>query len=277
MDDLNGRVAVITGGASGIGLATARALAREGMHIVVADIEQAAIDRVLPEIAALGVETLGVRTDVSKLADVQALADRTWERFGACHVLFNNAGVAISGPMAEMRHEDWEWLMRVNLWGPIHGVEVFVPRLIAQGQGGHVVSTASFAGLVANDGLGIYCVTKYGVVALMECLYRELSPHGIGASVLCPMRVETNIGSSARNRPDDLGGPMLPAADAEAEDRPQAGRIISPEEVAPMVVTAIRQRRLYIVTHPESRPFVQSRFRRIDRAYDEWERDAQGP
>ena len=277
MDDLNGRVAVITGGASGIGLATARALAREGMHIVVADIEQAAIDRVLPEIAALGVETLGVRTDVSKLADVQALADRTWERFGACHVLFNNAGVAISGPMAEMRHEDWEWLMRVNLWGPIHGVEVFVPRLIAQGQGGHVVSTASFAGLVANDGLGIYCVTKYGVVALMECLYRELSPHGIGASVLCPMRVETNIGSSARNRPDDLGGPMLPAADAEAEDRPQAGRIISPDEVAPMVVTAIRQRRLYIVTHPESRPFVQSRFRRIDRAYDEWERDAQGP
>jgi NAD(P)-dependent dehydrogenase (short-subunit alcohol dehydrogenase family) len=277
MDDLNGRVAVITGGASGIGLATARALAREGMHIVVADIEQAAIDRALPEIAALGVETLGVRTDVSKLADVQALADRTWERFGACHVLFNNAGVAISGPMAEMRHEDWEWLMRVNLWGPIHGVEVFVPRLIAQGQGGHVVSTASFAGLVANDGLGIYCVTKYGVVALMECLYRELSPHGIGASVLCPMRVETNIGSSARNRPDDLGGPMLPAADGEAEDRPQAGRIISPEEVAPMVVTAIRQRRLYIVTHPESRPFVQSRFRRIDRAYDEWERDAQGP
>jgi NAD(P)-dependent dehydrogenase (short-subunit alcohol dehydrogenase family) len=277
MDDLNGRVAVITGGASGIGLATARALAREGMHIVVADIEQAAIDRALPEIAALGVETLGVRTDVSKLADVQALADRTWERFGACHVLFNNAGVAISGPMAEMRHEDWEWLMRVNLWGPIHGVEVFVPRLIAQGQGGHVVSTASFAGLVANDGLGIYCVTKYGVVALMECLYRELSPHGIGASVLCPMRVETNIGSSARNRPDDLGGPMLPAADAEAEDRPQAGRIISPDEVAPMVVTAIRQRRLYIVTHPESRPFVQSRFRRIDRAYDEWERDAQGP
>jgi NAD(P)-dependent dehydrogenase (short-subunit alcohol dehydrogenase family) len=277
VDDLNGRVAVITGGASGIGLATARALAREGMHIVVADIEQAAIDRALPEIAALGVETLGVRTDVSKLADVQALADRTWEHFGACHVLFNNAGVAISGPMVEMRHEDWEWLMRVNLWGPIHGVEVFVPRLIAQGQGGHVVSTASFAGLVANDGLGIYCVTKYGVVALMECLYRELSPHGIGASVLCPMRVETNIGSSARNRPDDLGGPMLPAADGEAEDRPQAGRIISPEEVAPMVVTAIRQRRLYIVTHPESRPFVQSRFRRIDRAYDEWERDAQGP
>jgi NAD(P)-dependent dehydrogenase (short-subunit alcohol dehydrogenase family) len=276
MEELNGRVAVITGGASGIGLATAKALAREGMHIVVADIEQAAIDRALPEIAALGVETLGVRTDVSKLEDVQALADRTWERFGACHVVFNNAGVAISGPMAEMRHADWEWLMRVNLWGPIHGVEVFVPRLIAQAQGGHIVSTASFAGLVANDGLGVYCVTKYGVVALMECLYRELSPHGIGASVLCPMRVETNIGASARNRPDDLGGPIFRTDDGEAEDRPQAGRIISPEEVAPMVVTAIKQRRLYIVTHPESRPFVQSRFRRIDRAYDEWERDAAG-
>lgn len=276
MEDLKGRVAVITGGASGIGLATAKALANEGMHIVIADIEQAAIDRALPEVAAAGVETLGVRTDVSKLEDVQALADRAWEQFGACHVLFNNAGVAISGPMAEMRHADWEWLMRVNLWGPIHGVEVFVPRLIAQGQGGHIISTASFAGLVANDGLGIYCVTKYGVVALMECLYRELSPHGIGVSVLCPMRVETNIGTSARNRPLDLGGPVLAPREGGQEERQQAGRIITPEEVAPMVVTAIKRRRLYIVTHPESRQFVQSRFRRIDRAYDEWERDISG-
>ena len=270
MDDFEGRVAVITGGASGIGLATAKALAREGMKIVVADIQQDAIDRALPEIQALGVEALGVKTDTSVLGDVQRLADATWDTFGACHVLFNNAGVAVAGPIAEMTHNDWDWLMRVNLWGPIHGIEAFVPRMIAQDQGGHVLSTASFAGLVANDGLGVYCVTKYGVVALMECLYRELSPHGIGASVLCPMRVETNINNSQRNRPAELGGGLpLPAGSGDEEGRSQAGRVITTDDVAPMIVRAIREKRLYIVTHPESRGFVQSRFRRIDRSYDE--------
>ncbi len=270
MDDFAGKVAVITGGASGIGLATAKALAAEGMKIVVADIEQAAIDRALPQITALGVEALGVRTDVTKLADLQALADRTWERFGGCHVLFNNAGVAVAGPIAEMKHSDWEWLMNVNLWGPIHGVEVFVPRMIAQDEGGHVLATASFAGLVANDGLGVYCVTKYGVVAMMECLYRELSPHGIGASVLCPMRVETNINNSQRNRPEELGGAgNLPAGSGDEEGRSQAGRVITTDDVAPMIVRAIREKRLYILTHPESRGFVQSRFRRIDRSFED--------
>ncbi len=270
MDDFQGKVAVITGGASGIGLATAKALAREGMKIVVADIEQAAIERAVPEIRALGVEAIGVKTDTGDRTAVEKLADVTWGTFGACHVLFNNAGVAVAGPIAEMSHNDWEWLMRVNLWGPIHGVEAFVPRMIAQDQGGHILSTASFAGLVANDGLGVYCVTKYGVVALMECLYRELSPHGIGASVLCPMRVETNIGNSERNRPAELGvGATLRAGSGDEEGHSQAGRVITTDDVAPMIVRAIREKRLYIVTHPESRGFVQSRFRRIDRSYDE--------
>ena len=158
--------------------------------------------------------------------------------------------MAVSGPIAEATHNDWEWLMQVNLWGPIHGVETFVPRMIKQDQGGHIVSTASFAGLVANDGLGIYCVTKYGVVAMMECLYRELSPHGIGASVLCPMRVETNIGTSDRNRPIELGGGMDAAEGEDDEERPQAGRIIGSHDVADMVVRAIREKRLYIVDAP---------------------------
>jgi NAD(P)-dependent dehydrogenase (short-subunit alcohol dehydrogenase family) len=270
MENLQGRVAVITGGASGIGLATAKALAKEGMKIVIADIEQAAIDRAVPQIEALGAECAGIKTDVTNLAQVQALADKTWARFGGCHVLFNNAGVAVAGPIQEMKHSDWEWLMNVNLWGPIHGVETFVPRMIAQDEGGHVVSTASFAGLVANDGLGVYCVTKYGVVALMECLYRDLRPHGIGASVLCPMRVETNIGNSQRNRPAGLAGSgPLPPGDGEQEGRAQAGRVIEADEVAGMVVRAIKENRLYILTHPESRGFVQARFRRIDRSYDD--------
>jgi NAD(P)-dependent dehydrogenase (short-subunit alcohol dehydrogenase family) len=270
MDEFKDRVAVITGGASGIGLATAKGLAREGMKVVLADIEQRALDRAVPEVEALGVECAGVQCDVSRLEDVQRLADAAWDRFGGCHVLFNNAGVAIAGPMAEATHEDWKWVIDVDLWGPIHGVEAFVPRMIKQDQGGHVLSTASFAGLVANDGLGVYCVAKYGVVALMECLYRELSPYGIGVSVLCPMRVETNIGDSQRNRPAELGGGSadLPPGSGDEGGRPQAGRVITADEVASMVVQAIKERRLYILTHPESRGFVASRFRRIDRSYD---------
>jgi NAD(P)-dependent dehydrogenase (short-subunit alcohol dehydrogenase family) len=270
MEDFNGKVAVITGGASGIGLATARRLAREGMNIVLADIEPNTLERAVADVSALGVEAIGVPTDVGDLAQVQALADRAFERFGAVHLLFNNAGVAISGPIQEMTHADWEWLMRVNLWGVIHGVETFVPRMIEQRQGGHIVSTASFAGLVANDGLGVYCVTKYGVVGLSECLFRDLRNEGIGVSVLCPMRVETNIGNSARNRPPELGGPNETVVhEGPGEDERQlAGGTISADEVAEMVLKAVRNNELYILTHPESRPFVRRRFERIDRAYE---------
>jgi short-subunit dehydrogenase len=168
-----------------------------------------------------------------------------------------------------MSHRDWEWLIRVNLWGVIHGVEVFVPRLIAHGEGGHVVSTASFAGLVPNEGLGVYCVTKYGVVALSECLYRDLRPHGIGVSVLCPMRVETSIGDSARNRPGALGGPSATPVRSEEDEASLAGRVIAAEEVAERVINAVRRGQLYIHTHAEARPFIRRRFERIDRAFDE--------
>ena len=272
MDDFNGKVAVITGGASGIGFATAAALSKEGMKLVIADIEQAALDRAVPQLEAMGTEVLGVRTDVGVREELEQLADRTWERFGGCHILFNNAGVAVGGPLQAMTHQDWDWSIRVNLWGPIHGVEAFIPRMIEQDEGGHIINTASFAGLVANDGLGVYCVTKYGVVALTECLYRDLRPHGIGASVLCPMRVHTNIDASARNRPPELGGgePVPEPNSAVAEDgRPLAGNTLQPDDVAAMVVDAVRNRRLYVLTHPESRGFVQARFRRIDRTYDE--------
>ncbi len=268
MDEFEGKVAVITGGASGIGLATARALAKEGMKLVLADIEQSALDRAVEEFEGAGTECLGVRTDVGDLASVQALADATFERFGAAHILFNNAGVAIGGPIQGMTHADWEWLMRVNLWGVIHGVEAFVPRMIEQGEGGHIVSTASFAGLVPNTGLGVYCVTKYGVVALSECLYRDLSGEGIGVSVLCPMRVQTNIDASARNRPEELGGPSEPPPRSDEVERAMAGGTITADEVAEKVVDAIRKGELYIVTHPESRPFIRRRFERIDRAFE---------
>lgn len=271
MDEFVGKVAVITGGASGIGFATAKRLAREGMKIVLADIEQEPLDAATREIAALGAEVLGVRTDVGDRAQVEALAQRTWDRFGGAHILFNNAGIAVGGAIQDMKHADWEWSIRVNLWGPIHGVEAFVPRMIAQKQGGHIVTTASFAGLVANTGLGVYCVTKYGVVALSECLYRDLSSEGIGVSVLCPMRVQTNIDTSERNRPRELGGTGAPPPPRQVEAEVAqyvAGSTITADEVAEKVFWAIQHGELYILTHPESRSFIRRRFERIDRTFE---------
>jgi NAD(P)-dependent dehydrogenase (short-subunit alcohol dehydrogenase family) len=268
MDELRGRVAVITGGASGIGLATAKRLAREGMKIVLADLDRDALGAARPEVEKLGTEVLAVPTDVGELAQVRALAERTVEHFGAAHVVFNNAGVGVAGLVHQYSHEEWEWVLRVNLWGVIHGVEVFVPRLLEQGEGGHVVNTASFAGLVPNFAFVAYCVSKYGVVALSECLSRELRDSGIGVSVLCPMRVETNIGeNSARDRPGG-GGPLSPEAEGPAGAPPLAGQTLGADEVAERVLRAIRGRELYILTHPESREFIRRRFERIERAFD---------
>jgi NAD(P)-dependent dehydrogenase (short-subunit alcohol dehydrogenase family) len=268
MQDFAGRVAVITGGASGIGLATARALAQEKMRIVLADIEQEPLDAAVKEIHGLGVEALGVRTDVGDLKQVQALADKTWEQFGGAHVVFNNAGVAVFGPIQEMKHEDWEWVIRVDLWGVIHGVEAFLPRMIAQKQGGHIVNTASFAGLAPNQGLGAYCVAKYGVVALSECLVRDVKEHGIGVSVLCPMILATNITRSERNRPAELGGVKAQRKQTATEQQNMRGRVLTPELAAEKVVKAIKSGELYIHTHEEARDFVRKRFQRIDRAFE---------
>ncbi len=271
MDDLNGKVAVITGGASGIGLATARALAARGTRLVLADIEPRTLERAVADLAAEGAAVEGVACDVGREADVQRLADAAFSRMGAVHVVFNNAGVAVGGPMAAMKRSDWEWLFQVNLWGPVHGIAAFVPRMIEQGQGGHVLFTSSFAGLVPNAELGPYCVTKYGVVAMAEVLARELRPHGIGASVLCPMRVATRIGESERNRPDALGGPASsPRVRDQGEgNADMAGRVLGVDEVAAQIVDAIVANRLYILPHEESRALIRRRFDRIDRTFEE--------
>jgi NAD(P)-dependent dehydrogenase (short-subunit alcohol dehydrogenase family) len=271
MEDLRGKVAVITGGASGIGFATAKVLASRGANLVLADIEQAALNRATATLAPSGVKVEGVVCDVGDLTSMQKLADIAFSKMGAVHILFNNAGIAVGGPIAEMNHSDWEWTMRVDLWGPIHGVEVFLPRMIAQKQGGHVLFTASFAGLVPNEGLGVYCVAKYGVVALAEVLAREMRPHNIGVSVLCPMRVATNIGNSERNRPAELGGPAASPRVQEQDDsnRNMAGRVLEVDDVGAQVVNAIVVNRLYILPHEESRKSIRRRFERIDRTFDE--------
>jgi NAD(P)-dependent dehydrogenase (short-subunit alcohol dehydrogenase family) len=266
MDEFQGRVAVITGGGGGIGAAMAAAFARRGASVVLADIDEAAMAGVARGLEGAGAEVLSVATDVTSLDSVQALAETAERRFGAVHIVCNNAGVATFGEIAAATHADWTFTLGVNLWGVVHGVEVFVPRLIAQRSGGHVVNTASMAGLVGMRWLGIYSASKFAVVGLSEALHRELLDHGIGVSVLCPMIVQTAINeNSVRNRPAALrnpGEPVVPAAGT------MVGDVIAPEEVARRVVRAIDRKDLYVFTHPEQRAILRRRADRQDRMFD---------
>ena len=205
MKQFRDRVAVVTGGASGIGFAVAERLAAEGMKLVLADVEPGALDGAVKKLEAGGAAVLGVRTDVSQAADVERLAAKTLERFGGVHVVFNNAGVAVTGEAWENSLADWEWVLGVNLWGVIHGIRTFVPILLRQNEPGHVVNTASMAGLTSNPGLAIYNVTKHAVVTLTETLHGDLALRGapIKASVLCPGFINTRIMDAARNRQSD--------------------------------------------------------------------------
>ena len=261
-----GRTAVVTGGASGIGRALALSLAREGARLVIGDRDEAGMADVVGAIRARGGEAIGVPTDVSELAQVRALADRAFETFGNVHVLCNNAGVAVWGGLEQATHRDWQWVLGINLWGVIHGVEAFVPRMIAQREPGHVLNTASMAGLIASQGLGVYNTSKYAVVGLSETLQKDLRPYDIGVSVLCPMGVTTNIRKSERSRPSDLKNPGGPPTTDGIE---LIGRYLTPEHVAARVVRAVKANRLYVITHEEAREPLRRRFDRMDKAFEE--------
>jgi len=266
VEDLEGKVAVVTGGASGIGRAVATQLAAAGMDVVVADIQQDALDDTVSQLAGAGHRAIGVRTDVSDGASVQSLADAAMAEFGAVHVVHNNAGVGVGGPIWTHTERDWEWVLGVNLWGVIHGIRVFVPLMLEQGGPAHVVNTASMAGLISVPYLGAYNVSKHGVVTLSETLHRELRLAGseIGVSVLCPGLVATNIFESQRNRPEELtdGGQATGLSALLEEATPQGqsadadalaafGRILPAEEVGAAVVDAVRTDRFYVLTHPD--------------------------
>jgi NAD(P)-dependent dehydrogenase (short-subunit alcohol dehydrogenase family) len=260
--DLRGKTAVVTGGASGIGRALALRFAREGANVVVADLDAPGMESVAAEARGLGVKALIARTDVSELAQVEALAARAFETFGAVHVLCNNAGVAAWGGLESASHRDWQWVLGVNLWGVIHGVEAFVPRMIARGEPAHVVNTASMAGLVASKGLGVYNTSKYAVVGLSETLAKDLKAYRIGVSVLCPMGVETRIRESERNRPAALRNER----GAGGEPVELIGRSLAPDAVADMVLAAIRSNELYVITHDEALEPLRRRAERLERA-----------
>jgi NAD(P)-dependent dehydrogenase (short-subunit alcohol dehydrogenase family) len=262
VDSLKGKVGVVTGGASGIGRALAELLAREGARVVVADLDEPGMDDAVAGIRARGGEALAVRTDVSDVGSVQALADRAFGAFGRVHVLCNNAGVGVWGGLEAATHRDWQWVLGVNLWGVIHGLEAFLPRMIAQGEPGHVVNTASMAGLIATRGLGVYNTSKYAVVGLSETLVKDLKPYNIGVSVLCPMGVTTRIRESDRNRPAALRN----ETPGTAEPVELMGRYFASEAVAEMVLAAIHANQFWVITHDEALGSVHRRFERIERA-----------
>lgn len=251
--------------------------------MVIGDIEVPALEQAVERLRAEGIDAVGVPCDVRSLDQVRGLADEAFRQLGAVHIVFNNAGVAVGGPIADMTHDDWRWVIDVDLWGPIHGVEAFLPRLKEQGQGGHMLFTSSFAGLVPNIGLGPYCVAKYGVVALAEVLARELGADGIGVSVLCPMIVGTNIGTSERNRSPDYGrtvnpvppgltpaGTSTPSSAASPSGPAQSGSdVLDVDEVARLTVDAILADRLYVLPHLGSRRSIRRRFERIDSIFDQ--------
>jgi NAD(P)-dependent dehydrogenase (short-subunit alcohol dehydrogenase family) len=260
--DFKGKVAVITGGASGIGRAMAERFAREGMSIVIADVQQDALDAAERDLLAAGADVLAVHCDVSKRDDVQALARATIDRFGAVHVLCNNAGVVAYRPSWELSLDDWRWVVGVNLMGVVYGVQAFVPTMLKQGDECHIVNTSSIAGLLANSGSAPYDATKFGVVALSETLQHELQMAGgkIGVSVLCPGLVKTQILEADRNRP---AGPLpdgeLPTGMTRDLMRTVMAAGIPAEQVADDVFHAIRERRMYILPHPEFKALVQKR------------------
>jgi len=269
MQNLKGKVAVITGGASGIGKAMAERFARAGMHLTLVDIEKQPLEATAAALREGGSEVLTQQVDVADAGAMDGLAEAVFERFGTIHLLCNNAGVAAAGPIWELTTEDWEFTMRPNLWGVIHGVRVFGPRLIEQDEG-HIVNTASMAGLVSLPGMGAYNVTKQGVVAFSETLFGDLqnAQSKVGVSVLCPAFVQTRIWDSERNRPDHLQSERT----AELAERQSAGQQIlkaiienamPAEAVAERVHTAVLENQLYILTHEATAPLLEKRIAHI--------------
>ena len=270
MDTFEGRGAVITGGASGIGLATATEFARRGARLVLADVDKPTLEQAVARLQTEGFDAHGVLCDVRHLEQMVHLADESFRLLGQVDVVFSNAGIVVAGPIAQMSHDDWRWVIDIDLWGSIHATEAFVPRLLEQGTGGHIAFTASFAGLVPNAGLGAYGVAKYGVVGLAETLARELKDNGIGVSVLCPMVVETKlISNSERIRSADYGLASTPDVTGSLGPLPAPDDSLGVDEVARLTADAILANRLYILPHEAARASVRRRFERIDRTFDE--------
>jgi NAD(P)-dependent dehydrogenase (short-subunit alcohol dehydrogenase family) len=275
--DLADKVAFVTGAASGIGLGIATALAQAGVRVMLADIEKAALDKAVEGLKRTNADVHGVVADVSLKGALEEAAGETLARFGKVHILVNNAGVGGEGPLARSTPAGWDWVMGVNLWSVIYGFQIFVPLMQKHGEGGHIVSTASMAGMISTAGVQ-YAVTKFGVVALSESTRNELAPHNIGVSVLCPGFIRTNIMDSARNLPSRFEGRTAARVATMAADDPMAAfaemvrkRIaegIDPLYVGELVREAIEANELYIFTDNEFEPLFDARIADIKKGFD---------
>ncbi len=265
MKDLAGKTAVITGGGSGIGRGMALAFADAGMNVAIGDIEPAAGEAVRAEIEALGVEAMSLPLDVVDGAAVRSFADAIFERFGAVHLLCNNAGVVTFDLMNDITDADWRWVIGVNLEGVVNGLQAFLPRMKDQPGEKHIVNTASIAGIGPHKGIAPYVATKYAVVGISETLHAEREDLGIGCSVLCPGNVQTQIVKSGRNRQDSVGGPDHRV---NKQVQSQISQGMDPMEVGRVVRQAVIDDDLYIFTHPDTREIAETRFDAILAAFD---------
>jgi NAD(P)-dependent dehydrogenase (short-subunit alcohol dehydrogenase family) len=267
MNELSGKVAAVTGAASGLGRAMALAFASEGMDLALADVDEQGLKNTGDLVSSHGVKTYAMRVDVSKQDQVDEFAARAVAKLKAVHLVCNNAGVAVSGAAWENSSAEWQWILGVNLWGAVHGVRAFAPRLIAQDEG-HIVNTASVAGLISPPGMGAYCVTKHAVVALSESLHHDLRERGsrVGVSVLCPAYVPTGIADSERNLPPGISSSEKSterlAKEAALRKAVAAGKL-SADDVARAVVAAVKENRFYILTHPAIKGAVRARMEDI--------------
>ncbi len=265
MQEFEGRVAVVTGAASGMGRAFAERFAQEGMKVVLADIEQDALDLAVSELRQQEYDVLGVTTDVSSDEQIRALAEQTIETYGKVHVLCNNAGVGGggAGPIWEATENDWQWTFGVNFWGVVSGIRAFVPLILEHGEGGHIINTASVAGLTRGDGIPLYSASKHAVVSISEALYTHLRDvdESVGASVLCPGLVNTRITESSRNRPPELGGTDF--FDLAAPKSPFALRLEQeghdPSYVAEIVLQGIRDQQFWLLTDEDFDDRIRAR------------------
>ena len=273
MREFAGKTAFVTGGAGGIGFALARAFAQTGMKVMLADIEADALQAAVKSLQEISPDIRGTICDVADAASVERAAQATFDAFGRVHVVCNNAGVAAGGGIDRISLDNWRWVIDVNLMGVLHGIRSFLPHIRAHGEGGHIVNTASMAGMQTGLGFSPYGASKFAVVSMSEGLAMQLQPHGIGVSVLCPSFVRTRIGESGRNRPGRYGqsqpmDPANPAAAMVAEIARQIEAGLDPASVAARVLTAIRENELYVFTHPGMRAEVEARFAAILAAMD---------
>ncbi|MBV9882593.1 MAG: SDR family NAD(P)-dependent oxidoreductase [Sphingomonadaceae bacterium] len=275
--DYRGKTAFITGGASGAGLGQAKVFGDAGCNVVIADIRHEAIGAALEELKARGIRAHGIQLDISDRAAFAAAADEAERVFGPLHLLFNTAGVSIFGPLEQASYDDYDWIFGVNWWGVVNSMQSWVPRMLAHGEGGHIVNTASLGCFFANSGAGIYSASKFAVHGISMAMRDALKDKGIGVSVLCPANIRTNIAESIRTRPAHLSNSGYKVDEREIAALHEIyAQGMDPEELAGHVKEAIAENRFYIIPYPEARPMLEAAFQQVLDALPPVDSDLEG-